>query len=72
MIRLIIRRVSTCPEGTITGIEFRTVDVEDAVLQRALTPEHGYVGVQLLGAEVVPSIDAAGQPESASSAGEKP
>ncbi len=59
MIRIICKEVFNNPEGCITGVRYKTFDIEHAELEALLTKERGYYDVSVSGAEVLPSSTSA-------------
>lgn len=54
MVRLTILRTYVCPEGMVTGNACRSIDIDSPELEKLLVPEHDYVGIRLVGHEILP------------------
>lgn len=53
MIRIYVKIIGTCPEGSITGCQYKSFDVEADKLEKFLKDCHGYESKSVVGAEVL-------------------
>lgn len=53
MIRIYVKIISTCPEGSITGCQYKSFEISDRKLELFLKDTHGYIDKSVVGAEVI-------------------
>jgi len=52
-VRLIFKKVYTCPEGIVTGTSFETHDIEDEIISDILKDNNPYCSSTLIGVELL-------------------
>lgn len=53
MIRIYIKIVSSCPDGSVTGCHYHSFDLDAPTLEAFLKDVHGYMDKSVIGAEVL-------------------
>lgn len=53
MIRIYVKIIGTCPEGSVTGCQYKSFDVSCPALEGFLKDTHDYQYKSVIGAEVI-------------------